>query len=151
MDLKDEKKACQLFYGAFSIHEATEFQKAEWSQTGNPWWPLGFCFPVAGIMCSASEQDPLAGNICWAQPCSSPWRGGDESQPRAPQTSILCRGLSALPSEGTQCYCKTPCKQGCFGNCSIWGKLCHIQLLLLMHLMCQITSPSPAQPHNPAW
>lgn len=28
MDLKDEKKACELFYGAFSIYEATEFQRA---------------------------------------------------------------------------------------------------------------------------
>lgn len=38
MDLKDEKTACQLFYGAFSVCKATGFQTAvcaESSQTRN--------------------------------------------------------------------------------------------------------------------
>lgn len=38
MDLKDEKTACQLFYGAFSVCKATGFQTAvcaELSQTRN--------------------------------------------------------------------------------------------------------------------
>lgn len=137
MDLEDEKKACQLFYGAFSIYEATEFHKAEWSQTGNPWWPLGL---DARITCSTSEQNSLAGNICSALP--KVVMQTSQGLPRHPS----CKGVPALPPENLKN--KT---RGCFGNCSVWGNLWHIWLLLLTHVMCQITSPSLAEPRGPAW
>lgn len=73
MDLKDEKKACQLLCGVFPIYEATEFQTAVCCMVTDreSLMTTGALLSCSwnDVQCFRTESSGLAVS---AQPCSAP-------------------------------------------------------------------------------